>query len=522
MAGVLYVTQFGAAGDGVTDDTDAVQAALNGLTTGQALLLETGGVYSVTNLTLPYDPDYGDQAGRKSIVGPGAVIKARAGGDSTYMITDQRWLDQNLTGGSPWEFNGVSFHGNDLVDHTFINYGYARWFRDCVFEGGLVTCCLFTRYTEDGTECTPFFAGNYWRGCYFRSGALTSGALFKTDGPTINGPTDGYLLGCEFNGRAIVPYCLDMRTVSGWTIADCQGYASFAGASSDLRIRNFGRPAAIHGNTFEEGALIENIGGRLARLGPGNHWRSDVTVNFTDDDSAEDIAFVGDHFGENRNADVNATLIHNSARLNKLIHALVCTAEAAAPFVENHPTTFPRLRYRSCIAKDVTGYLHDLPDNVNVNVLMPKGTGSAPEMATFQTDEPGAGIAFVHDGVAQFESIGFLNWRDTAGNTYARIGALTLVVTPGAAEGRLYFYTYDSGVQAEQLRLGDGVLVGASATGGLKGVGTVNADVGLYVDGVSALVSTGTKTTAGAPYTNDGYITVTLADGTTRKVMTTA
>lgn len=61
-----------------------------------------------------------------------------------------------------------------------------------------------------------------------------------------------------------------------------------------------------------------------------------------------------------------------------------------------------------------------------------------------------------------------------------------------------------------------------SPTGGAKGTGSLNTTGGIYRQNVPGMFTTGTKTTAAAPYTNDGYITVTLADGTTVKVMTTA
>lgn len=46
-------------------------------------------------------------------------------------------------------------------------------------------------------------------------------------------------------------------------------------------------------------------------------------------------------------------------------------------------------------------------------------------------------------------------------------------------------------------------------------------DIVAYVNSTTVQATSSTKTTAGAPYTNDGYVTVTI-NGVSRRLMTTA
>jgi hypothetical protein len=93
--------------------------------------------------------------------------------------------------------------------------------------------------------------------------------------------------------------------------------------------------------------------------------------------------------------------------------------------------------------------------------------------------------------------------------------------TQGSEDSTLRLKAMVGGALTIGVTIGAGVQVGAP-TGGAKGNGSVNTAAGVYRQNVPGMFTAGTKVTAAAPYTNDGYITVTLADGTTVKVMTTA
>lgn len=79
-----------------------------------------------------------------------------------------------------------------------------------------------------------------------------------------------------------------------------------------------------------------------------------------------------------------------------------------------------------------------------------------------------------------------LRWlmRDAGAGTdvAAKLLARILDVTAGSEDAQLDFFTVVAGTLASRMILGQGLQIGAP-TGGDKGAGTVNADVGLYVDG---------------------------------------
>lgn len=100
--------QYGAVGDGTTNDTTAVQAAINN---GKAVQGKPGAVYSVTNITLP---------ARDGVVIRDLHLKARSGGDDHYLCASANYLSNTNSAQEPVRLEGCIFDANDIADHALI------------------------------------------------------------------------------------------------------------------------------------------------------------------------------------------------------------------------------------------------------------------------------------------------------------------------------------------------------------------------------------------------------------------
>lgn len=110
---LLACRDGGCVGNGTADDTAAAQAVLDSLPDRGTLIFEGDRKFSVQNLRIP------DRRGIKAVVD--GEIKARAGGDTDYLIASQTYLD-NANGGLPYvtlEVNG-KVDGNGLVDKAIV------------------------------------------------------------------------------------------------------------------------------------------------------------------------------------------------------------------------------------------------------------------------------------------------------------------------------------------------------------------------------------------------------------------
>ena len=122
------VQDFGAVGDGVTDDTAAIQAAVSSMTAGGTLIFPGNGTYLCDQINIT-------NSGFR-IVGYGATIKQRV--NTNYRLF-------YITGGSI-TIEGLKFNGNGSAI-TALNRGQVE-FESCT--GGMVEECQFTDTGADG------------------------------------------------------------------------------------------------------------------------------------------------------------------------------------------------------------------------------------------------------------------------------------------------------------------------------------------------------------------------------------
>lgn len=233
----INVLDFGAVGDGVSDDTAAIQAAINSITVSGCVYFPAG-KYKITNaissnnVTIAYRGD-GPYVSEIVCAGlnAGIVFNGDAGGTET---TTQRFIANNLSlakvyepaggesGGTAifldWAYTGIIAH----IDHAFIEnvvvYGTtanAYWSAGLeIRDGGGVymsnvklsnegtrgntgsnTTAAFVVSRRQASNCDRFFINN----CYFHR--FERGMLFSQSNATLSGSIEGvYITNCEIVG----------------------------------------------------------------------------------------------------------------------------------------------------------------------------------------------------------------------------------------------------------------------------------------------------------------------------------
>jgi len=317
----LNVADFGAVGDGITDDTAAMQAAFDALTAGASLELVSGCTYAVTNLAVPsMTKDWF----RNRIYSTGtATIKRIAGGDPDYLVASERWLSTSIYptwACSPVTWENIIFDADQLCDYAFVNKSYGSEFHSCRFDNALIDGCLFTRKNQDGSLGTSAYLAN--TKFLLCDGAGNGGYWLRTQGTALDdtdGPTDGHIVECQPDCGGGTG-CIYLATAGGWTIRGNHTFA-YNGAqatNAELYIADLDNPGPIANNTFEGVVKIGEVGGKAALIGPGNNFWSDVRVDFLNDTSDEVISIIGNAFSKNVSS-VASVIVHANNRAQKVI-----------------------------------------------------------------------------------------------------------------------------------------------------------------------------------------------------------
>ena len=247
---------FGALGDGVADDTAAVQAAVNASVANNLALVFAPGTYLVDNLIIPDNAEYASnpvpwkQRMPRLLGQPGATIRKRAGGSALYLVASANWVNNVTHAQAPVIVSGLVFDAAGIARDAFVNCSYASEVDACHFRGATRFGFHEPATTADGSAMLNGRYGNHYRHnqIYGNGG----GGFFVADDPTLR----CVISDAEFTGNFIYDnaYNLSISQSAGWIITGNHVWNfGTPPAAGQATLSYIGRPRAttVQGNVFE-------------------------------------------------------------------------------------------------------------------------------------------------------------------------------------------------------------------------------------------------------------------------------
>ena len=228
----VSVKDFGAVGDGVTDDTAAIQSAFNTINSGMCVhfgggVFKLSGALSITNKT-----DF-------QIDGSGATIIAEnempviAGNGLLYLTDCSRFTVKNLT----FDGNRVRRVPSEVAAHTITVNSCKRFIFENVYSNNAV-CDGFYFSARDNTDITTYCQNFQIIGCYADN-------CYRQGASVINGHDFQFIGGAYTNTNGTNPQSgVDVESNPGGTIGNTRGSfigVTFSGnAGSGIQISDVG------------------------------------------------------------------------------------------------------------------------------------------------------------------------------------------------------------------------------------------------------------------------------------------
>lgn len=299
----LSVKDFGAVGNGSTNDTTAVQNAINaGSTLGKDVYFPAG-TYMVTNL----------YHGSTALIGESrtkSIIKAISGsGDSGYLLASGAW---NTAGeryaSTPTGLHHISLDGSNARSYAFAARTYFTTIEDCFIYGATDTNLLFSSDARDGSTLLSSMVNNVVKDCWIGYDSNTAQYNIRTV-DSLGRCTDYHVVDNYFSGVSNTD--LVVSHSAGWLI---QGNHFYGAKSANIQRPNIG--TRFVDNYCE--AETRFSGGTNAydgvQLGPGNFFLAPVWFDFLNSGNTTDtIVSVGNNYAS------GAEIRHNYFDPSKIV-----------------------------------------------------------------------------------------------------------------------------------------------------------------------------------------------------------
>lgn len=264
----IWVTSYGAVGNGSTNDTVDFQAALTAATAANngTVVRVPVGVYKV-NASLLY-------GGNMSIIGDtGAIIQVISGTAlTTPVLCYSGWYNNSTSSGFPVYISDLAIDGNSATSgsgaHGLVGMNYWSAFERISISNVAGDGFRFSAYNRGGTHITNTCVEPKVRQIQVRN-VGGDGIRVNDDGAVLNSCTDGFLEDCIVQNATLNAINIDM--CPGWKVTGNHVYGSLLGGIQLNRcyatrvISNYVDGFASSGSgTFGSGLSMTCLDGRAS------------------------------------------------------------------------------------------------------------------------------------------------------------------------------------------------------------------------------------------------------------------
>lgn len=226
----VNVKQYGATGNGTTDDTTAIQAAINtAANTPGSIVFFPVGTYIVSG-TITYP-------GNISLVGSGdndsgTIIRVKTGtGLTTPVLASADWNSNSTTCGNPVAIRDLNIDGNSATSgtgaHGLVLMNYFSIVERCTVSNVAGNGIHFTAHSANNTHITNTCVEVKLSRLQIRN-VGGSGIRVNDSGSPLNSCTDGFLEDCIIQNAGLAGINIDMGP--GWYLAGNHVYGTGTGA----------------------------------------------------------------------------------------------------------------------------------------------------------------------------------------------------------------------------------------------------------------------------------------------------
>lgn len=255
---VVSVKDFGAVGDGVADDTAAIQLAFN---SGKTEIYFPEGTYLFSNLTIPNSSLTLYGAGYW-----GSRLKCSNPSNTTYGIASSNYVNNGTSGNAPITIRNLVIDGNNLVTYPLVIYGYYSELNSArvvnAKTGGYAL--LFTSNGISGSACTTTLVENKIINCKIDGGNGDAFVIIDTGARC----TDMIVQGNFFMKGAVI-----MTSMAGHLVTNNHFYAG------SVAFNKLSTGTVISNNYFENAITLDDFRDDIVGLS-GNRFLGRVSVNF--------------------------------------------------------------------------------------------------------------------------------------------------------------------------------------------------------------------------------------------------
>lgn len=319
LADIIDVRDYGAKIDGVTDDTDQIQAADDYASSIGASLWFPDGTGLVRNISKGTAEWNG--TGRRS-----SIIKAHPDAvDNRYLIASPAWINGGIYASSPTGIYSMGIDANGDRERAVVIRSYFTKIKGCEIYGSTDTDLMISTDAADGTALSGSTMVNNvyddnWLG---RDGSTAQYNFRLVD--SLNKATDHHLTNNFISGATVMNVGLRVLT-AGWDISGNHVY----GAPISIEV---GKPnvGTLFARNYFEGDVHLHSGGagyETASFGPGNYFAKDVYADFENNSVSpiDTIIMAGNVYS------AQAHLRHAYADASKKLISVNETFRNSAPF----------------------------------------------------------------------------------------------------------------------------------------------------------------------------------------------